>query len=154
MQLREVHLGRRDGEGQRGVARAEDALHRKADVAALEYALEDKVIPTPLHVLGRISPIFPRFFPFFARFHRLAEAVPTNRKPEPRAERQWQGRPNTVSPAQLTPGVRNAWEGVSLETVHCHPQTVENMDGENPDFLLFGHLCRLFLGPGFWFGAR
>ena len=24
-------------------------------------------------------------------------------------------------------------EGVSLETVHCHPQTVENMDGENPD---------------------
>ena len=26
--------------------------------------------------------------------------------------RQWQRRPNTVSPAQLTPGVRNAWESV------------------------------------------
>ena len=32
-------------------------------------------------------------------------------KPEFRAKRQCQGRPNTVSPAQLTPGVRNAWEG-------------------------------------------
>ena len=35
-------------------------------------------------------------------------------------------------------------EGVSLETVHCHPQTVENMDGENPDWrgapaALLGH---------------
>ena len=47
-----------------------------------------KVIPTPSHVLGRISPIFPRFFPFFARFHRLAEAVPTSPKPEPRAKKQ------------------------------------------------------------------
>ena len=38
----------------------------------------------------------PVFFPFFARFHRLDEAVPTSPKPEPRAKRQWQGRPNTV----------------------------------------------------------
>ena len=45
-----------------------------------------KVIPTPSHVLGRISPIFSPFSPFFARFHRLAEAVPTSRKPEPRAK--------------------------------------------------------------------
>eukprot|EP01045_Picozoa_sp_COSAG04_P001975 COSAG04_NODE_68_length_29323_cov_9.683514_25_plen_316_part_00 len=59
-----------------------------------------QVIPTPLHVLDRISPIFPPFFPvFFARFHRLAEAAPTSRKPEPRAKRQLQGRPNTVSAA-------------------------------------------------------
>ena len=57
-----------------------------------------KVIPTPSHVLGRISPIFSPFFPFFARFHRLDEAVPTSPKPEPRAKRQWQGRPNTVPP--------------------------------------------------------
>ena len=28
----------------------------------------------------------------------------------PTVKRQWQGRPNTVSPAQLTPGVRNAWK--------------------------------------------
>ena len=44
------------------------------------------------------------------RFHRLAEAVPTSPKPESRAKKQCQGRPNTVSAAQLTPGVRNAWE--------------------------------------------
>ena len=56
-----------------------------------------KVIPTPLHVLDRISPIFSPFPPFFARVHRLDEAVPTSPKPEPRAKRQWHGRPNTVS---------------------------------------------------------
>eukprot|EP01045_Picozoa_sp_COSAG04_P028999 COSAG04_NODE_4652_length_1967_cov_1.519272_1_plen_98_part_10 len=37
-----------------------------------------QVIPTPLHVLGRISPFFPPFSPFFARFHRLDETVPTS----------------------------------------------------------------------------
>ena len=42
------------------------------------------------------------------RFHRLDEAVPTRRKPELRAKRQWQGGPNTVSAVGLTPGVRNA----------------------------------------------
>eukprot|EP01045_Picozoa_sp_COSAG04_P033050 COSAG04_NODE_6690_length_1277_cov_0.829372_1_plen_289_part_00 len=47
-----------------------------------------KVIPTPPHFLDRISPIFPPFFPFFARFHRLAETVPTSHKPEPRAKKQ------------------------------------------------------------------
>ena len=36
----------------------------------LDQALagEDQVIPTPLHVLGRISPIFPPFFPVFCAF--------------------------------------------------------------------------------------
>ena len=57
-----------------------------------------QVIPTPLHVLGRISPIFSPFFLVFC-VHRLDEAVPTSPKPEPRAKRQWQGRPNTVSAA-------------------------------------------------------
>ena len=59
-----------------------------------------KVIPTPSHVLDRISPIFPRFFPFFARFHRLDEAVPMSRRPEPRAKKQpgVQTAENTVSP--------------------------------------------------------
>ena len=42
-------------------------------------------------------PFSPRFFPFFARFHRLAEAVPTSPKPESRAKKQCQGRANTVS---------------------------------------------------------
>ena len=31
-------------------------------------ALADKVIPTPLRVLGRISPIFSPFFPVFCAF--------------------------------------------------------------------------------------
>ena len=52
-----------------------------------------QVIPTPSHVLDRISPIFS---PFFARFHRLDEAVPTSPNPESRATKQRQGRPNTV----------------------------------------------------------
>ena len=49
-----------------------------------------KVIPTPTHFLDRISPIPPppRFFPFFALFHRLVETVPTSHKPEPRAKKQ------------------------------------------------------------------
>ena len=52
---------------------------------------------------------FPVFFPFFARFHRLAETVPTNHKPESRAKRQRQGRPNTVSPALANSG---GWERI------------------------------------------
>ena len=38
--------------------------------------------------LAHFCPVFPRFFPFFARFHRLAETVPTSPKPEPRAKKQ------------------------------------------------------------------
>ena len=55
--------------------------------------------PDSSRLLDRISPIPPRLFPFFARFHRLAEAVPMSPKPEPRAKKQCQGRPNTVSAA-------------------------------------------------------
>ena len=103
--------------------------HRKREIVDAHHAnsirlrpLSPQVIPTPLHVLGRISPIFSPFFPFFARFHRLGEAVPTSRKPEPRAKRQWQGRPNTVSAAGLTPGVRNAWQQLrSVEQVRFNP---------------------------------
>ena len=50
-----------------------------------------------VHILWAVSrPFFPRFFPFFARFHRLDEAVPTSPNPESRAKKQCQGRPNTV----------------------------------------------------------
>ena len=44
-------------------------------------------------------PFSPCFFSSFARFHRLGKTVPTSRKPELMAKRQWQGRPNTVPPA-------------------------------------------------------
>ena len=48
-----------------------------------------QVIPTPSHLLDVVSrPFPPRFFSFFARFHRLDEAVPTSPKPEPRAKKQ------------------------------------------------------------------
>eukprot|EP01045_Picozoa_sp_COSAG04_P020581 COSAG04_NODE_2119_length_4751_cov_15.626397_3_plen_166_part_00 len=67
--------------------------------------------------------MFPRFFPFFARFHRLDEAVLMSPKPEPRAKRQWQGRPNTVSPAQLTPGVRIACRSRWRLATSCAPPT-------------------------------
>ena len=78
---------------------------------------ERQVTLTPSHLLDRISPIPPRFSPFFARFHRLAEPVPTSRKPEPRAKKQWQGGPNAVSTVGLTPGVRNAWAGRPAEVL-------------------------------------
>ena len=47
-----------------------------------------QVIPTPSHLVDHISPIFSPFFPFFARFHRLAETVPTSHNPGPRAKKQ------------------------------------------------------------------
>ena len=90
--------GRATGKGK------EHLLYAEASGSFLAYGVGhhrhmpeiEQVIPTPLHVLGRISPIFPPFFPFFARFHRLDEAVPTSPKPESRATKQCQGRPNTV----------------------------------------------------------
>ena len=58
-----------------------------------------QVIPTPSHLLDHISPISPpRFFSFFVHFPRLAETVPTSRKPEPRATKQPARGCNTVSP--------------------------------------------------------
>ena len=70
-----------------------------------EKSDETQVIPTPSHVLGRISPIFSPFFPVFARFHRLAETVPTSPKPEPRAKKQpAKGpRPSDLGPSFDTP---------------------------------------------------
>ena len=57
-------------------------------------------------LFARFRPYLAHFFPensrFFARFHRLAETVPTSPKPEPRAKKQCQGRPNTVLPVGLT----------------------------------------------------
>ena len=74
----------------------------KQVIASLMVLAE--VIPTPSHVLDRIPLIFPsRGFPFFARFHRLDEAVPTSRKPEPRAEKQ----PARVSKQQKIPFLRS-----------------------------------------------
>ena len=61
------------------------AKERAKQQAEEEKALQ--VIPTPSHLLGRISPIFLRFFPLFARLHRLVETVPTSPKPEPRAKK-------------------------------------------------------------------
>ena len=54
-----------------------------------------------------LAHFFPVFFRFFARFHRLDEAVPTSRKPQPRAKKQWG--PNTVLPVGLTPEDGRAW---------------------------------------------
>jgi len=65
------------------------AAHGAATAEPQELVFAEQVIPTPSHLLDRISPIFPPFSPpFFARFHRLDETVPTSRKPEPRAKNQ------------------------------------------------------------------
>ena len=96
---------------QKAAARGSWALVTFTNSAAIEKAMragvsvpsdDGQVIPTPLHVLGRISPIFPPFFPCFARFHRLDEAVPTSHKPEPRAKKQ----PAQASKQQETPFLR------------------------------------------------
>ena len=62
-----------------------------------------QVIPELPSLFTLLRPYLAHFFPensrFFARFHRLAEAVPTSPKPESRAKKQCQGRPNTVLPA-------------------------------------------------------
>ena len=48
------------------VVLAPEAQAGEAAAAAARFACQ--VIPTPLHVLGRISPIFPPFFPIFCAF--------------------------------------------------------------------------------------
>ena len=75
------------------------------------YSASYQVIPTPLHVLGRISPILSPFFPFFARFHRLAETVPTSPKPEPRAKKQPAGQLGGLS-------WRFGVDGQNVDNVH------------------------------------
>ena len=69
----------------------ETEAHKERLAEVAEGTLLAQVIP-PLpscsHFLGHISPNFYPFFPFFARFHRLDEAVPTSPKPEPRAKKQ------------------------------------------------------------------
>ena len=82
------------------------------ETSSLQHtAKRDQVIPTPLHVLGRISPIFFPFFPFFARFHRLAE-----RSNEPLAGTQGQ---ETVAraPKHRFSGLANSgcWERMAVE---------------------------------------
>ena len=55
------------GLGQGGAVMVESAeFDYIVDLDAMEQ--ENQVIPTPLHVLGRISPIFSPFFPIFCAF--------------------------------------------------------------------------------------
>ena len=61
-----------------------DAVAYESVLVGLFDIYRCKVIPTPSHLLDRISPIFPRSFPFFARFHRLDGTVATSPKPERR----------------------------------------------------------------------
>ena len=77
--------------------------------AAAAFLNSTQVIPTPSHVLGRISPIFSPFFLVFC-VHRLDEAVPTSPKPEPRAKKQPAGEPRVPNSAlRSTPQMQ--WEG-------------------------------------------
>ena len=72
--------------GEMGVVGANGGILTEHSVGVYSTTPPDQVIPTPSHLLDRISPIFS---PFFARFHRLDGTVPTSRKPEPRAKKQW-----------------------------------------------------------------
>ena len=66
---------------------AAEPLTKIAALVTAAGAGTAQVVPTPSHFLDHISPIFPPFFPVFARFHRLVEAVPTSPKPEPTAKK-------------------------------------------------------------------
>ena len=68
------------------------AVSRRFLVLSAPLALQ--VIPTPLHVLGRISPIFSPFFPVQHRFSGLAGEDAQKTRSQPK----------------LTPGVGNAWQ--------------------------------------------
>ena len=48
-----------------GITHVDDQVGRLLDALLSHNA---QVIPTPWHVLGRISPIFPPFFPVFCAF--------------------------------------------------------------------------------------
>ena len=69
-----------------------------------------QVIPPFLSLFTRFRPYLAHFPPvfsgFFARFHRLDEAVPTSPKPEPRAKKQPARVPRAEnSPLRSTPQV-------------------------------------------------
>jgi hypothetical protein len=59
---------------------------------ALRLLHNDRTLPgyywTDRPFLAHFPPFFPGFPPFFARFHCLAETVPTSPKPEPRAKKR------------------------------------------------------------------
>ena len=64
----------------------------------------------------------PRFFSFFARFHRLAETVPTSPKPEPRAKKQPARGENSAlrsTPQMLTKRIN--WQVGGVELVDYQP---------------------------------
>ena len=68
------------------------------DFASPEFAWAARqVIPTPSHVLDRISPIFPPFSPVFCAFSPSRRGG--SNEPQAVAQRQETVRPGTVSPA-------------------------------------------------------
>ena len=72
--------------------RAADAQKPQPQFEPGRHGMRDPVDPSCpflFHTLKAISrPFSRRFPPFFARFHRLAEAVPTSPKLEPRAKKR------------------------------------------------------------------
>ena len=69
-----LNAGKSDAFGRRTCAAASLSLTQRASALANEESFDPseaarpQVIPTPLHVLGRISPIFPPFFLVFCAF--------------------------------------------------------------------------------------
>ena len=68
--------------------------------------LSNQVIPTPLHVLGRISPIFSPFSPVFCAFS------PSRRggSNEPQAGTQGQETADKTPRAPFDPGPQRLWD--------------------------------------------
>ena len=90
-------------------------MRRELQVRGLHghWVRRQQVIPTPSHLLDRISPISSPFFSRFSPSRRGGSNEPqAGTQGQETAGTGVQTAGNTVSPGWLTPGVRNAWEVV------------------------------------------
>ena len=102
---------KRHGVGQHRYAVAVDRRQQLRDGVGERALPVDPSLAPFLRTSQAVSrPFVPRFFSFFARFHRLDEAVPTSPKPKPRAKKEpAMGPRGENSPLRSTPQVQ--WEG-------------------------------------------
>ena len=79
-----------------------------------DEAGDTKVIPTPSHCLGRISPIFSPFCPVLCAFSPSCRGGSNESQAGTQGQETAARGPEhrVVLPVGLTPGVRNAWQWV------------------------------------------
>ena len=110
--LCQMQSAKEGGESTRVVRRQRALMAKAQEWKRLDQRRQEQqqrqqrqVIPPRSHFLDPISPMFPPFFPApRRRFLRLAEAVPTSPKPEPRAKkRRHEDKSRDLGPSFDTP---------------------------------------------------